>query len=142
MSKINRFISVEIVLAILFVVVYFLPWYDWGILNYSGWGISGVQEKLVRWSNFFSRNKSFVYTHYIIYLIPIFSVLTIALWLWGKKNLARLVLILNSVFGILLFLYLLVNLSGKTGIGVYFLCAISVITLFYLFYIRKKIRQK
>ncbi len=86
MEKLNRYLSFELLFAILFVIAFSLPWLDMGMIKIVGWDIPDIQKKLTKVTNFFSKNKESVYTTYAVYLIPIFSIISGILWLSLKKR--------------------------------------------------------
>lgn len=141
MDKINRFFSVEIVLALLLIIAYFLPWADLGVIKFTGWEIPKLQKTMTQVTNFFSRNKSSVYTAYAIFIIPILSSLVIVLWIMLKKRMSRILLFLTSLIGIPLSIYLFFNLPKHGSTGMYLLGLSSLISVAYLIQLRKRRRR-
>ncbi|MFV0418381.1 MAG: hypothetical protein ACK5KT_06595 [Dysgonomonas sp.] len=142
MEKQNRFLSFELLLAILFIVAFFLPWLDWGILKVIGWDIPELQKKMTKVTNFFkffSKNKEWIYSTHVVYVIPLLSIFVMILWMMLKKKTSRILLMITGVFGLIVSLNLFYKLP-KAGSGVYLLTASSVISIVYLIIIfcRKK----
>lgn len=142
MAKINRYISIEMILAILLIAAFFLPWLDWGILKKTGWDIPGFQKGITKTTNFFkffSKNKEFEHTAYAVYIVPIFSVFVFLLWVWLKQKTARVLLFITGIIGIVLSINLFYSLP-KAGNGVYLLCGTSIFAVVYLLFVfmRKK----
>ncbi len=131
MEKLNRYLSFELLFAILFVIAFSLPWLDMGMIKIIGWDIPDIQKKLTKVTNFFSKNKESVYTTYAVYLIPIFSIISGILWLSLKKKASRVVLMITGVFAFIISLVLFYKLP-KSGSGVYLLCGTSVLSIIYL----------
>ncbi len=131
MEKLNRYLSFELLFAILFVIAFSLPWLDMGMIKIMGWDIPDIQKKLTKVTNFFSKNKESVYTTYAVYLIPIFSIISGILWLSLKKKASRVVLMITGVFAFIISLVLFYKLP-KSGSGVYLLCGTSVLSIIYL----------
>ncbi len=131
MEKLNRYLSFELLFAILFVIAFSLPWLDMGMIKIVGWDIPDIQKKLTKVTNFFSKNKESVYTTYAVYLIPIFSIISGILWLSLKKKASRVVLMITGVFAFIISLVLFYKLP-KSGSGVYLLCGTSVLSIIYL----------
>lgn len=138
MNKINRFFSVEVVLALLLIIAYFLPWADLGVVKFTGWEIPKLQKTMTQVTNFFSRNKSSVYTAYAIFLIPILSTLVIASWIMLKRQISRVLLFITSLIGIPLSVYLFFNLPKHGSTGMYLLGLSSLISVIYFVQLRKK----
>lgn len=141
MEKKNRFISFEVLLAILFIVAFFLPWLDWGLVKIIGWDIPDIQKKLTKVTNFFSRNKESLYSTYAVYLIPLFSILIILLWISLKQKTARFLLTITSLFGFIVSLLLFYKLP-KAGSGVYLLCGSTIISILYLIFRPRKKKKE
>ncbi len=141
MEKINRYISFEILFAILFIIAFFLPWLDWGMIKIVGWDIPDIQKKITKVSNFFSRNKESVYTTYIVYLIPILSLIVFSTWLALKKKTARALLMTTGILAFIVSLNLFYKLP-KAGSGVYLLCGTSILSIVYLIFIYRRNRKK
>lgn len=147
MEKQNRFISFEILLAILFIIAFFLPWLDmWGI-KIVGWDIPDLQKKMTRVTNFFkffSKNKDWIYSTHVVYLIPAFSALVMLFWFFLKKKASRVLLMITGIFSFVVVLNLFYKLP-KAGSGVYLLAATSVVTIVYLIIVfcrKKKIEEE
>lgn len=141
MEKINRYISFEILFAILFIIAFFLPWLDWGMIKIVGWDIPDIQKKITKVSNFFSRNKESVYTTYIVYLIPILSLIVFSTWLALKKKTARALLMTTGILAFIVSLNLFYKLP-KAGSGVYLLCGTSILSIVYLIFIYRRNRKQ
>lgn len=141
MNKINRFISIEVILALLIIVAYFLPWIDFGIVKQIGWEIPKLQKKITQASNLFSRNKSFIYTSYAILLLPLISVIIIALWGMLKHKAARALLFISGILGTALAIYLFFSLPKHGSSGVYLLFLASSLSAIYCIIIRKRERR-
>ena len=60
MEKKNRYLSFELIFALLFIIAFFLPWLDkWGV-KIVGWDVPDLQKKITKATNFikiFSKNK-------------------------------------------------------------------------------------
>lgn len=142
MEKQNRFLSFELLLAILFIIAFFLPWLDWGMLKVVGWDIPDLQKKMTKVTNFFklfSKNKEWIYSTHVVYVIPLLSLVTMAFWMILKKKISRVLLMITGIFGLIVSLNLFYKLP-KAGSGVYLLTACSVVSIVYLIIIfgRKK----
>lgn len=142
MEKQNRFLSFELLLAILFIIAFFLPWLDWGMLKVVGWDIPDLQKKMTKVTNFFklfSKNKDWIYSTHVVYIIPLLSIVVMAFWMMLKKKTSRVLLMITGVFGLIVSLNLFYKLP-KAGSGVYLLTACSIVSIVYLIIIfcRKK----
>lgn len=137
MEKLNRYLSFELLFALLFIIAFFLPWVDLGLLKIIGWDIPSLQKKITKVSNFFSRDKAFVYQAYIVYLIPIFSILVIILWVTLKQKMARILLACTGTFTFALSIYLYFSVP-KAGSGIYLLFVSSLLSIIYLYSIFRK----
>lgn len=142
MEKLNKYLSFELLLALLFIIAFFLPWLDMGMIKIVGWDIPDIQKKMTKVTNFFkffSKNKESVYFAYVVYLIPLLSVFVISLWILLKQKAGRVLLMVTGIFAFVVSLNLFYKLP-KAGSGVYLLCAASVITIIYLIIVfrRKK----
>lgn len=144
MEKKNRYLSFELLFALLFIIAFFLPWLDkWGI-KIVGWDIPDLQKKLTRAGNFFkffSKNKDWIYSTHVVYLVPLLSVVVIGFWLMLKKKTARFFLLITGIFAFVVSLNLFYKLPGA-GSGVYLLCATSILSVVYLIVSRKKKEQQ
>lgn len=138
MNKINRFVSIEISLALLIIIAFFLPWIDLGIVKMTGWEIPNLQKKISQVGNFFSRNKSSIYTSYAIFLLPLISTGIIALWILTKEKLARILLTINGIFGTTLSVYLFFSLPKRGSTGIYLLFLVSLLAVIYAVYLYRK----
>lgn len=147
MNKHNRYFSFELLFALLFIIAFFLPWLDWKMVKVVGWDIPDLQKKMTQISNFFkffSKNKDWVYSTHVVYLIPFFSAIVISLWLMVRPKLGRILLFITSIFSLIVSLNLFYKLP-KAGSGVYLLCGASILSIIYLLYIfsqRKKARTE
>lgn len=145
MEKRNRFLSFELLFALLFIVAFFLPWLDYGPLKTIGWKIPGLNEDITRATNFvkfFSKNKESVYTGYVLHLIPILSAIIIVLCLFLKQKAARVLLLLTGIIGFILSIYMFYKLPG-VGNGVYLLSGSTALSVVYTFFaLRKKKADK
>ncbi len=146
MEKVNRYISFELLFALLFIIAFFLPWLDMGAWKVVGWDIPGLQKNLTKVTNvfkLFSKNKESVYTTYVVYLVPLFSIIAMCLWILLKTRAARFILMVTSIFAFIVSLNLFYKLP-KIGSGVYLLCGASILSVVYLLYIfrRNKRRRK
>lgn len=141
MGKLNRFISLEMILAILLIVSFFLPWLDWGLIKKIGWDIPDFQKTITKTTNFFkvfSKNKEWEYTTYVVFTIPFLSALVCLSWIWAKRRTARALLLITGIIAFVVSLNLFYKLP-KAGSGVYLLCGTSVVSIIYcLFMLRKK----
>lgn len=142
MEKQNRFLSFELLLALLFIIAFFLPWLDWGMVKVVGWDIPELQKKLIKVSNFFkffSKNKDWIYSTHVVYIIPLLSFSVIILWIFLKQRASRIFLMVTGVFGIIVSINLLYKLP-KAGSGVYLLTASSIVSIIYVLFVffRKK----
>lgn len=143
MDKLNRFISLELLFAILLIVAFFMPWLDYGLLTKTGWEIPGFQKGVVKVSNFvniFSKNKESEYTAYAVFSIPVLSALVCLLWIWTKRKAARVFLFITGIVGVGISLNLFYKLP-KAGSGVYLLCGVSLLSILYCFFILKKKKE-
>lgn len=135
MNKYSRFCSLELLIAILLIVAFFLPWLDmWGV-KVVGWDIPELQKKMTKVTNlfkFFSKNKEWVYYTHVVYLIPILSSLVILTWLFLKKKTSRVLLFITGVFSVVVSVNLFMKLP-KAGSGVYFLSVASLMAIIYSF---------
>ena len=144
MHKLNRYISIEMVFAILLIVSFFLPWLDLGLLKKTGWDIPGFQQGVTKTTNFikfFSKNKESEYTAYVIFSIPFLSVVVCLLWIWLKQKAARFFLLIAGILGIAISLNLFYKLP-KAGSGVYLLCAVSALSVIYCILMLRKRKNK
>lgn len=145
MGKHHRIFSFELLIAILLIVAFFLPWLDWKMVKVDGWDIPELQKKLTQVGNFFkffSKNKDWVYSTHIVYLIPFFSIIVICLWLAVRPKLARTLLFITSIFSLIVSVNLFYKLP-KVGNGVYLLCGTSAVAVIYLLYVfRQKKKTK
>lgn len=144
MEKTNRYVSFELLLALLFIIAFFLPWLDMGLVKVVGWDIPDIQKKMTKVTNFFklfSKNKESVYTTYIIYLIPLFSFIVMSLWLLAKPRIARILLMVTGFFALIVSFNLFYKLP-KIGSGVYLLCGASVVTIVYLIIIFRRNKKR
>ncbi|GAB6121546.1 hypothetical protein [Dysgonomonas termitidis] len=137
MDKLNRYISFELLFALLFIIAFSLPWLDMGLVKIVGWDIPDIQKKVTKVTNFFSRNKESVYTTYVVYLVPLLSIFSAVLWLSLKKKSARVFLMIAGVLAFAVSLNLFYKLP-KYGSGVYLLCATSVLSVVYLIIVFRK----
>ncbi|GAB6008735.1 hypothetical protein [Dysgonomonas reticulitermitis] len=141
MHKLNRYISIEMVFAILLIIAFFLPWLDWGLLKKTGWDIPGFQQGVTKTTNFikfFSKNKESEYTAYVVFSIPFLSVIVCLLWIWLKRKAARFFLLITGILGVAISINLFYKLP-KAGSGVYLLCGVSVLSVIYcISMLRKK----
>lgn len=145
MEKQNRFLSFELLLALLFIIAFFLPWLDWGIMKVVGWDIPELQKKMTKVTNFFkffSKNKDWIYTTHVVYVIPLLSIVVMAFWMMLKKKTARVFLMTTGIFAFVVCLNLFYKLP-KAGSGVYLLTACSVVSIVYLIIVfcRKKKKE-
>ncbi|MDU1892311.1 MAG: hypothetical protein E6767_16625 [Dysgonomonas sp.] len=142
MEKLNRYLSFELLFALLFIVAFSLPWLDMGLIKAVGWDIPGIQKKMAQVTNIFkifSKNKESLYFAYVVYLIPLLSIVVISLWILLKQKAGRVVLMITGIFGFIVSLNLFYKLP-KAGSGVYLLCATSILSIIYLIIVfrRKK----
>lgn len=140
MNKKNRYLSFELLFALLLIIAFFLPWLDkWGI-KIVGWDIPDLQKKMIRVGNFFkffSKNKDWIYSTHVIYLIPAFSIIVMGLWLTLKQKIARILLFITGVFSLIVSFNLFYKLP-KAGSGVYLLCGTSILIIVYSIIIFKR----
>ena len=141
MEKLNRYISFELLFCILFIIAFSLPWLDMGLVKIVGWDIPDIQKKLTKVTNFFSRNKESIYTTYLVYLIPLFSIITAILWISLKKKIARVLLFFTGILGFVVSLNLFYKLP-KAGSGVYLLTGTSILTILYLIFVLRRKKDK
>lgn len=141
MEKLNRYISFELLFCILFIIAFSLPWLDMGLVKIVGWDIPDIQKKLTKVTNFFSRNKESIYTTYVVYLIPLFSIITTILWISLKKKIARVLLFFTGILGFVVSLNLFYKLP-KAGSGVYLLTGTSILTILYLIFVLRRKKDK
>ncbi len=141
MEKLNRYISFELLFCILFIIAFSLPWLDMGLVKIVGWDIPDIQKKLTKVTNFFSRNKESIYTTYVVYLIPLFSIITVILWISLKKKTARALLFFTGILGFIVSLNLFYKLP-KAGSGVYLLTGTSILTILYLIFVLRRKKDK
>jgi len=145
--KTNRYLSFELFLALLLIIAFFLPWLDWGLIKVVGWDIPDLQKKMTKATNFFkffSKNKESEYTAYVVYFIPLFSIIIMSSWLLLKQKFSRILLMFTAVFALLVSFNLFYKLP-KAGSGVYLLCGASIVTIVYLiiaFSRKKKIPEE
>lgn len=137
MDKLNRYISFELLFALLFIIAFSLPWLDMGLVKIVGWDIPDIQKKVTKVTNFFSRNKESVYTTYVVYLVPLLSIFSAVLWLSLKKKSARILLMVAGILAFVVSLNLFYKLS-KYGSGVYLLFATSILSVAYLIIVFRK----
>ena len=141
MDKLNRYISFELLFALLFIIAFSLPWLDMGLVKIVGWDIPDIQKKVTKVTNFFSRNKESVYTTYVVYLVPLLSIFSAVLWLSLKKKSARILLMVAGILAFVISLNLFYKLP-KYGSGVYLLFATSILSVTYLIIIFRKKKVK
>ena len=141
MDKLNRYISFELLFALLFIIAFSLPWLDMGLVKIVGWDIPDIQKKVTKVTNFFSRNKESVYTTYVVYLVPLLSIFSAVLWLSLKKKSARILLMVAGILAFVVSLNLFHKLP-KYGSGVYLLFATSILSVAYLIIIFRKKKVK
>ncbi|EGK01861.1 hypothetical protein [Dysgonomonas gadei] len=141
MDKLNRYISFELLFALLFIIAFSLPWLDMGLVKIVGWDIPDIQKKVTKVTNFFSRNKESVYTTYVVYLVPLLSIFSAVLWLSLKKKSARILLMVAGILAFVVSLNLFYKLP-KYGSGVYLLFATSILSVAYLIIIFRKKKVK
>lgn len=141
MDKLNRYISFELLFALLFIIAFSLPWLDMGLVKIVGWDIPDIQKKVTKVTNFFSRNKESVYTTYVVYLVPLLSILSAVLWLSLKKKSARILLMVAGILAFVVSLNLFYKLP-KYGSGVYLLFATSILSVAYLTIVFRKKKVK
>lgn len=141
MDKLNRYISFELLFALLFIIAFSLPWLDMGLVKIVGWDIPDIQKKVTKVTNFFSRNKESVYITYVVYLIPLLSIFSAVSWLSLKKKSARVLLMIAGILAFVVSLNLFYKLP-KYGSGVYLLCATSILSVVYLIIIFRKKKVK
>mgnify|MGYP001754629123 CR=1 FL=1 len=141
MDKLNRYISFELLFALLFILAFSLPWLDMGLVKIVGWDIPDIQKKVTKVTNFFSRNKESVYTTYVVYLVPLLSIFSAVLWLSLKKKSARILLMAAGILAFVVSLNLFYKLP-KYGSGVYLLFATSILSVAYLIIIFRKKKVK
>lgn len=141
MDKLNRYISFELLFALLFIIAFSLPWLDMGLVKIVGWDIPDIQKKVTKVTNFFSRNKESVYTTYIVYLVPLLSIFSAVSWLSLKKKSARVLLMIAGILAFVVSLNLFYKLP-KYGSGVYLLFATSILSVVYLIIIFRKKKVK
>ncbi|MFT3994276.1 MAG: hypothetical protein QM660_08210 [Dysgonomonas sp.] len=137
MNRVNRYISFELLFALLIIIAYFLPWLDMGLIKAVGWDIPKLQKTITKVTNLFSRNKSFIYQTYAIFGVPVLSAISMLLWVMLKKKASRFFLYLSSILGFVLSLYLYTALP-KVGSGVYLLTGSTLLSIIYLVLSRKK----
>lgn len=140
MDKLNRYISFELLLALLIIIAFFLPWIDAGLVKVVGWDIPRTQKSVTKVTNFFSKNKESIYQTYAIFLVPAFSLLSMIFWIYMKQTISRVILFISGLFGFILSIYLFFNLP-KIGNGVYLLCISSLISIIYLFFSFKSMKK-
>lgn len=141
MDKLNRYISFELLFALLFIIAFSLPWLDMGLVKIVGWDIPDIQKKVTKVTNFFSRNKESVYITYVVYLVPLLSIFSAVSWLSLKKKSARVLLMIVGILAFVVSLNLFYKLP-KYGSGVYLLCATSILSVVYLIIIFRKKKVK
>lgn len=145
MIKKNRFFSFELLLAVLLIVAFFLPWLDmWGI-KVSGWDIPELQKKMTKVTNFFKffSKKDWVYSTHVVYLIPVLSSLVILFWLFLRVRFARILLMITGIFSAIVTVNLFYKLP-KAGTGVYLLAATTIVIIIYsiiIFRRKKKVEE-
>lgn len=137
MEKLNRYLSFELLFALLFIIAFFLPWVDMGLLKIIGWDIPSWKKTITKFSNFVSRNKTSIYQAYIVYLIPVFSILVMTLWVTLKQKMARILLACTGIFTFALSIYLYFSVP-KAGSGIYLLFVSSLLSIIYLYFIFRK----
>lgn len=134
--KTNKYLSFELIFALLFIIAFFLPWVDMGLIKIIGWDLPSVQKTMTKIGNLFSRNKTSIYTTYTIYGIPMLSLLSIISYFLGKQKISRILLLLSSISAFILSIYLFFKVP-KADSGIYVLCISSFISLFYLFFSKR-----
>ncbi|WP_029904527.1 hypothetical protein [Prevotella sp. 10(H)] len=137
MEKVNRYISFELLFAILFIVAFSLPWLDMGLVKIVGWDIPDIQKKVTKVTNFFSRNKESVYTTYVVYMIPVLSIMSALFWIALKKKTSRIFLLMDGILAFIVSLNLFYKIP-KYGSGIYLLCATSILTIIYLIIVSRR----
>lgn len=141
MNKITRFLSIELVLTLLILLAFSLPWLDMGfVLKMNGWQIPELKTKITKVANFFSSNKSFLYTTHAVYIIPILSIGATLFAAYAKPKTGRMVMAIACIFASIISIMLKLQLP-KAGTGVYLLGAVGLIGLAYValaFYFGKK----
>ena len=140
----NRYFSFELLLASLFIIAFFLPWLDMGLVKVVGWDIPDLQKKVTKVTNifkFFSKNKESVYTTYVVYLIPLLSFIVISLWLLLKPKIARFLLAFTGVFALIVSFNLFYKLP-KAGSGVYLLCGTAIVTIIFIIITYRRNRKR
>lgn len=142
MEKLKRFISAEIVLALLMIICYFLPWVDFGIFKITGWEIPTMKliKIMDKVGDLFSKQQSNPYKYHVIYIIPSLSILSALFWILVKKKVSRILLFINGIVGIGLSLYFFITMSN-IGKGIYLLLLISIISVVYTIFQLKKSKK-
>lgn len=144
MRKSYRFLSFELLLATLLIVAFCLPWLDmWGV-KVVGWDIPDLQKKMTKVTNFFkffSKNKEWIYSTHVVYLIPLLSSLVILTWLFLKKKTSRILLLIAGIFSVVVVINLFMKLP-KAGSGVYLLAITSLISIIYSFIVLRKKKEE
>lgn len=142
MNKKNRFVSIELLLAILIIVAFFLPWIDAGIVKFTGWEIPNMNRKITNITNtlnIFSKKKDWADQGYVLFIMPFLSSLVIGCWIMMKPKIAQSILLLNGFVGVVFGIYMFFTLP-KVGSGVYMLLIVALLSLVYSFIVLKKKR--
>lgn len=142
MEKLKRFVSIEIVLALLIIICYFLPWVDFGIFKITGWEIPTM--KLIKIMNkvgdLFSKEQTNPYQYHVIYIIPLLSILSAIFWVLLKKKISRILLCIDGIVGAALSIYFFITMS-HIGKGIYLLLVFSIISIVYTIFQFKRTQK-
>lgn len=115
---------VEVLVALLLLITFFLPWARWGILvtnlSISGYDIPIRLKELVLTTDLFSRENTdeamlIVYVSYLLYTIPLFSFATIFFGLNKKNKTSNYFARLASVIPVLIGTLAIFIFASKSG---------------------------
>lgn len=147
-SRLQSFISIEILIIFIIFIAFSLNWIHLGkILNVSGWGLPDLYKKSTNVSNtilFFAKKDS-PHLAKFIYITPLLGVISALFIYYLKKRIAHFFLLLTCIFGVIISLYMYYYfLSSKifklsnAGIGIHLLLGISLIGILYIIMYSRK----
>lgn len=115
---------VEVLIAFLLLITFFLPWASWGILvtnlTISGYEIPIRLKELIQTADLFSKGNTdeamlIVFGSYLVYTIPLFSIATIIFGLNKKNRSSNYVARLASVIPVLIGTLAIFIFANKSG---------------------------
>lgn len=145
---------IQIIFALIFILAFFMPWIERSILSiqisFTGINVPSLNERLTEFSNilhtFTPSGKESTKIGYVLYLVPILSIISIVLIFTMKRfALSKYVLFIAAILGVIFPIYVdikVINTLGLTSIGMgshlLLLSSLIYIALFFSPLMKKK----